>query len=110
MRGLVILVLLAGCRSLLGIDNTTKLTDAQADIDAPTCFGTFAHLCLPAPLSDNLVFMSDVAIDTDTSNLCVKTFVNGVEVCAVGKSAITILPGVTVAGIGSKPLVLVADM
>ena len=115
---MVIVVLMgSGCNSLLGIDELTKIDGGDpGPIDAPVvdalgdeCFGTLAQICF-AP-ADAIPETISGTIDTNSvtgdSRCRTVTPSNGVEVCAIVGSSISIPSGgATVSGM--RPLMLVS--
>lgn len=77
--------------------------------DARACFGDAPFtVCLASAPSGPLTLT--MAINTDTSNLCVATTSGGAGYCVLAGTTITVdSDGLTLRAMGSRPLVLVAS-
>ncbi len=107
MRGrwLVVVVAVAGCRQLAGLDDPL---DDDGGTGSPVCHGGggLLEICLADPVDD--LDLSGT-IDTDSSPLCATDVTSGgTGVCVVAGHAISIAQNATVDGDGSRPLVLVS--
>jgi len=111
-RVILAMTVMTGCRQLAGLDDPLG-GDAGAGDDgtvdgSPACFGTgLVEICMPTP-SDAVVLSQ--TLNTDTDPRCATNVTSGgAGFCVVAGRTITIASGQTLRGIGSKPLVLVAD-
>ena len=116
MRFALVLVVLAvaGCQSLLGIDDLSLATDAggtdvPVDVDPARCLGGGLILVCPEPPPTmDLVVAASQVIDTDANPACVAQTSGGLEVCVIVRTAIDIGGGASLRAVGKRPLVLVS--
>jgi hypothetical protein len=109
-RGLVVgsVVIVVGCRQLLGIDDPEHEVDAPPPFDAPQCYGdtsagSLITVCLQ-PTMNNVVL--DTAVDTDHDQRCASlTPPVGPEVCVLEAVDIAIQGQIVLTG--HRPLVIV---
>jgi hypothetical protein len=104
----------AGCSSLLGIDDLSLAdapagpADASADASASCIGGGLVQVCPePAPSSDFIV-VGPRQIDTDSDPACLQVTSGTVEVCALVHASIEIAAAATLRAVGKRPLVLAA--
>jgi hypothetical protein len=106
-RILVLLVGLAGCERVLGIDHFGVADGgAPADTppDGPICFTGLVKSCLQPTMTSVEIFGS---IDTSSDARCAMfTQTNGPELCIISGDTVTVSGATTV--VGARPLVLEA--
>ena len=109
-RGLVVgsVVIVVGCRQILGIDEPSHEEDAQSPSDAPSCYGDTSNgslitVCLQPTLNNATL---DTGVNTDTDPRCASlTPPVGPEVCVL--EAVDIIIDGQIAVTGKRPLVIV---
>ncbi|HEV7556289.1 MAG TPA: hypothetical protein VGO00_12565 [Kofleriaceae bacterium] len=109
-RGLVVgsVVIVVGCRQILGIDDPDHEPDAQSLSDAPQCYGdtsdgSLISVCVQ-PTTSHVIL--DTAVNTDNDPRCASvTPPVGPEVCVL--EAVDIMIDGQIALTGHRPLVIV---
>lgn len=103
MRHLWLLVALAGCNQIIGIDDLTRVDASGTEVDSPA--GQLCAMFLPSkpcfPLPTGTINLGNTNTDTD------QNCATGMPFCALAADTITISSSGAIIT-GSKPLVLVA--
>ena len=113
MRFALVFVVLAvaGCKSLLGIDDLSLASDAGADVpddvDPARCLGGgLISVCPEPPPTMELIVVGPQVIDTDADPACVTQMTGGIEACVIVRVTIDIGSAGSLRVTGRRPLVL----
>lgn len=104
---------LAGCKSLLGIDDLTLAADADpagdvpSDVDPARCLGGgLISVCPEPPPTAGLSVAGMQVLDTENEPTCITQMSGNLEVCVLLRTSINVAAGATLRVTGKRPLVL----